>query len=65
MKCGFLSMIVAAVMSVALISIGAALLSFIVALIGWWYTYNQYIVLSKRDAAAWLDANPFLKRRDT
>ena len=56
---GFLSMLAAAIMSLALISIGAALLSIIVALIGWWYTYNQYLVLSKRDAAAWLDAKPF------
>lgn len=56
---GFLSMIAVAIMSLALISLGPALLSIIIALIGWWYTYNQYIVLSKRDAAAWLDAKPF------
>ena len=57
-ECGFLSMIVAAVMSFALISFGAALISLIIAVIGWAYTYNEYIVLSKRDAAAWLDAKP-------
>jgi tetrahydromethanopterin S-methyltransferase subunit C len=57
-ECGFLSMIVAAVMSFALISAGSAMLSLIIAIAGWAYTYNQYIDLSKRDAAAWLDAKP-------
>jgi tetrahydromethanopterin S-methyltransferase subunit C len=57
-ECGFLSMIVAAVMSFALISAGSALIALLVALIGWGYTYYQYMVLSKRDAAAWLDAKP-------
>ena len=55
-ECGFLSMIVAAVMSFAFISTGSALISLLIAIIGWAYTYNQYIDLSKRDAAAWLDA---------
>jgi tetrahydromethanopterin S-methyltransferase subunit C len=57
-ECAFLSMIVAAVMSFALISVGSALISLIVALIGWAYTYKEYMVMSKRDAAAWLDAKP-------
>jgi tetrahydromethanopterin S-methyltransferase subunit C len=57
-ECGFLSMIVAAVMSFALISAEAALISLIVAIIGWTYTYSKYMELSKRDAAAWLDAKP-------
>jgi len=57
-ECGFLSMIVAAVMSFALISAGSAMLSLIIAIAGWAYTYNQYIDLSKRDAASWLDAKP-------
>jgi tetrahydromethanopterin S-methyltransferase subunit C len=57
-ECAFLSMIAAAVMSFALISFGSALISLIVALIGWTYTYTQYIALSKRDAFAWLDAKP-------
>jgi tetrahydromethanopterin S-methyltransferase subunit C len=57
-ECGFLSMIVAAVMSFALISAGSAIISLIIALIGWFYTYSQYFVLSKRDAAAWLDSKP-------
>jgi tetrahydromethanopterin S-methyltransferase subunit C len=57
-ECGFLSMIVAAVMSFALISAGSALISLIVAIIGWVYTYGQYFEMSKRDAAAWLDSKP-------
>jgi len=57
-ECGFLSMIVAAVMSFALISAGAALISLIVAIVGWLYTYSQYFAMSKRDAAAWLDSKP-------
>jgi tetrahydromethanopterin S-methyltransferase subunit C len=57
-ECGFLSMIVAAIMSFALVSAGAALISLIIALIGWLYTYCEYIKLSKRDAAAWLDSKP-------
>ena len=57
-ECGFLSMIVAAIMSFALVSAGAALISLIIALIGWLYTYCEYIDLSKRDAAAWLDTKP-------
>lgn len=57
-ECGFLSMIVAAVMSFALISFGSALISLIIAIIGWAYTYSQYFELSKRDAAAWLDSKP-------
>ena len=57
-ECGFLSMIVAAVMSFALISAGSALIALIVAIIGWVYTYSQYMEMSKRDAAAWLDAKP-------
>lgn len=57
-ECGFLSMIVAAIMSFALVSGGAAVISLIVAVIGWVYTYQQYMEMSKRDAAAWLDAKP-------
>jgi len=57
-ECGFLSMIVAAIMSFALVSAGSAIISLLIALIGWLYTYNQYIELSKRDAAAWLDSKP-------
>ncbi|HSA37828.1 MAG TPA: tetrahydromethanopterin S-methyltransferase subunit C [Methanoregula sp.] len=57
-ECGFLSMVVAAIMSFALISTGSALISLIIAIIGWAYTYQQYMELSKRDAAAWLNAKP-------
>lgn len=57
-ECGFLSMIMAAIMSFALISAGSALISLIVAIIGWAYTYQQYMEMSKRDAAAWLDSKP-------
>jgi tetrahydromethanopterin S-methyltransferase subunit C len=57
-ECGFLSMFVAAIMSFALISAGSALISLIVAIIGWVYTYQQYMEMSKRDAAAWLDSKP-------
>ena len=57
-ECGFLSMIVAAVMSFALINVFSAVLSLLVAIIGWAYTYSQYMEMSKRDAAAWLDAKP-------
>jgi len=57
-ECGFLSMIVAAVMSFALINAASALIALIVAIIGWIYTYGQYMEMSKRDAAAWLDAKP-------
>ena len=57
-ECGFLSMAVAAIMSFALISAGSAIISLIIALIGWAYTYKEYMGLSKRDAAAWLDAKP-------
>jgi tetrahydromethanopterin S-methyltransferase subunit C len=57
-ECGFLSMITAAVMSMPLISMSAALVSLFVAIVGWYYTYTKYIELSQRDAAAWLDAKP-------
>ena len=57
-ECGFLSMMVAAIISFALISAGSALISLIVAIIAWVYTYSQYMDMSKRDAAAWLDAKP-------
>jgi tetrahydromethanopterin S-methyltransferase subunit C len=57
-ECGFLSMLVAAVMSFALINAPSAMISLIIAIIGWIYTYNQYMDMSKRDAASWLDAKP-------
>ena len=57
-ECGFLTMMIAAIMSIALISAGAAILSFVIGLVGWYYTYSKYVCLSKRDAAAWLDMKP-------
>ena len=57
-ECGFLSMIVAAIMSFALINTLSALIALIVAIIGWVYTYSQYMEMSKRDAASWLDSKP-------
>jgi len=58
LECGFLTMIPAAVMSMALVPLEAGLVSLVIALVGWYYTYAKYIDLSKRDAAAWLDAKP-------
>ena len=58
LECGFLSMIMAAFMSIVLIPLPAALISILVAFFGWLYTYMQYFALSKRDAAAWLDSKP-------
>ena len=43
---------------ISAISAGSAIISLIIAIIGWTYTYKEYMVLSKRDAAAWLDAKP-------
>jgi len=57
-ECGFLSMIVAAFMSFAFISTVSAMISLLIAILGWAYTYNQYIILSKRDAHSWVDAKP-------
>jgi len=57
-ECGFLSIIVGAVMSFAMVSTGSAVISLIVAIVGWLYTYKHYIILSKRDAFAWVDAKP-------
>jgi tetrahydromethanopterin S-methyltransferase subunit C len=57
-ECGFLSMIPVAFMSIAYLNLNAVIVSVIVSAAGWLYTYNQYICLSKRDAAAWLDAKP-------
>ncbi len=58
-ECGFLSMIIMAVISFVFVSLAAAWISLIVAIIGWFVSYVKYLALSKRDAAAWLDAKPF------
>lgn len=59
-ECGFLSMIVMAVISFVFVSPIAAWISLVVAVIGWLVSYVKYFKLSKRDAAAWLDAKPFV-----
>jgi len=57
-ECGFLTMIPVALMSVAFVSTAAVVVSVVVSVAGWLYTYGQYLCLSKRDAAFWLDAKP-------
>ena len=57
-ECGFLSMIPVAFMSVAYLTTPAVVVSIVVSAAGWLYTFNQYVCLSKRDAAMWLDAKP-------
>jgi tetrahydromethanopterin S-methyltransferase subunit C len=58
---GFLSMIMVAIFSYAYLGMFAVLINIIVAVVGWYYTYMQYIALSKRDAAAWLDTKPIVE----
>ncbi|HMA05420.1 MAG TPA: tetrahydromethanopterin S-methyltransferase subunit C [Methanomicrobiales archaeon] len=55
---GFLTMIPVALMSIAYLSASAVIVSLVVSVAGWLYTYNQYLCLSQRDAAVWLDAKP-------
>jgi len=62
LECGFLSMIPVAVISFVFISSGAALIGFLVSVIGWAYTYMEFIKLSKRDAYMWLDGKPILEK---
>lgn len=59
-ECGFLSMIVMAVISFVAVSAIAGWITLVIAVIGWAVSYKKYIALSKRDAAAWLDAKPFV-----
>ncbi|MDD3574519.1 MAG: tetrahydromethanopterin S-methyltransferase subunit C, partial [Methanospirillum sp.] len=58
---GFLSMFVVAIMSYAFLDMMSATVGVIISLIGWIYSYKQYIELSKRDAYAWLDAKPIIE----
>ncbi len=60
-ECGFLSMIVISLMSAPFVSASAIVISFIVSVIGWFYTYWVYIRMSKRDAAMWLDSKPIVE----
>jgi tetrahydromethanopterin S-methyltransferase subunit C len=57
-ECGFLSMMMAAILSFAIVGAGAAIISLAIACVCWLYTYCRYIALSRRDAAAWLDTKP-------
>jgi tetrahydromethanopterin S-methyltransferase subunit C len=61
LSCGFLSMIVVAVMSLAFIGLFAGTVSLLISLIAWFYCYKSYIALTKRDAYAWLDAKPIIE----
>lgn len=57
----FLSMIMVAIFSFAYLGIYALIISIVVSVAGWYYTYAQYIALSKRDAFAWLDTKPIVE----
>lgn len=57
-ECGFLTMMMAAILSFAFLSTAAALISLIIVAAGWGYTYCRYFALCRRDAAAWLDTKP-------
>ena len=58
LECGFLSMLVVAIMSVAFLSLFAVVISFAISVILWGWSYSEYIKLSKRDAYDWLDSKP-------
>ncbi|MDH7593077.1 MAG: tetrahydromethanopterin S-methyltransferase subunit C [Methanomicrobiales archaeon] len=60
-ECVFLSAVMMAIISFAFVGMMAAIISLIVTVVGWVYTYMQFIALSKRDAAAWLDAKPIVE----
>lgn len=60
-ECGFLSMIIVALLSIPFLSTTAFVITFIVAVVGWFYTYMEYIRLSQRDAAMWLDSKPIVE----
>ncbi|MDK2891459.1 MAG: tetrahydromethanopterin S-methyltransferase subunit, partial [Methanoculleus sp.] len=60
-ECGFLSMIPVAIISFAFIGTYAASIALVISIVGWLYTYTKYIALSKRDAYAWLDAQPIME----
>lgn len=61
LSCGFLSMIVVAVISFVYVGQMAGIVNLIVSLIAWFYCYKAYIEMSKRDAYAWLDSKPILE----
>ncbi|GAB7014636.1 tetrahydromethanopterin S-methyltransferase subunit MtrC [Methanogenium cariaci] len=57
-ECGALSMIGVAIMSLAFLSLPAVVISFVISIILWGWSYSELIKLSKRDAFAWLDSQP-------
>jgi len=57
-ECGCLSLIIATIISFAFVGAVPAIISLAIAVIGWIWSYSRFIALSKRDAAAWLDAKP-------
>ena len=63
-ECGFLSLIIAAILSFAFIGTGPAALTVAVAVCGWLWSYGRYIAMSKRDAAAWLDTKPIPETKE-
>ncbi|MFA4826167.1 MAG: tetrahydromethanopterin S-methyltransferase subunit C [Methanoregula sp.] len=58
LECGFLTLMMAAILSFVFLSAAAAGISLVIAVIGWGYTYSQYFALCRRDAASWLDTKP-------
>lgn len=58
LECGFLTMMMAAIMSFVFLSTAAAVISLAIAIAGWGFTYCRYFSLCRRDAAAWLDTKP-------
>lgn len=63
-ECGFLSMITISIISFAFVSFITAIISFIISVIGWVYTYRKYFEYSKRDAFMWLDAKPIREKEE-
>jgi tetrahydromethanopterin S-methyltransferase subunit C len=63
-ECAFLTLIMAAIMSFVFVSRPAAVISLVIAIAGWSFTYYRYMILSKRDAAAWLDTKPIPDNRE-
>ena len=57
-ECGFLSLVIAAILSLPFIGAGPGLVTLTVAGCGWLWSYSRYIAMSRRDAAAWLDTKP-------
>ena len=63
-ECGFLSMIMMSIVSIAFLNLSTVLLSFLISFVCWVYTYKRYFELSKRDAFMWLDAKPIREKEE-